>query len=59
MQFRSTTLDVNWSNPVNKDFENMIDSEDGELFGTFPEWFALEDICRSRTGNDILQYATK
>ena len=40
VQFRSTTLDVDWSNPVNKDFENMIDSDDRELFRAFPEWFA-------------------
>ena len=32
----------------------MIDSEDGELLGAFPEWFALENDCRSRTGNDML-----
>ena len=54
VQFRSTALDINQSNPVNKDFENMIDSEDGELFGAFPKWFALENDCRSRTGNDML-----
>ena len=54
VQFRSTSLYVDWSNPINKDFENMIDSEDGELFGAFPKWFALEDNFRSRTGNDIL-----
>ena len=40
VQFRSMSLDIDQSNPVNKDFENMIDSEDGELFGAFPEWFA-------------------
>ena len=54
VQFRSMTLDIDQSNPVNKDFENMIDSEDGELFGAFPEWFAQENNCRSRTGNDVL-----
>ena len=32
VQFRSTSLDVDQSNPINKDFENMIDNEDGELF---------------------------
>ena len=32
----------------------MIDSDDRELFGAFPEWFAQEDDCRSRTGNDAL-----
>ena len=32
----------------------MIDSEDRELFGAFPKWFALEDDCRSRTDNDLL-----
>ena len=42
------------SNPVNKDFENMIDKEEGELFGAFPEWFAMNDDFRSRTGNDTL-----
>ena len=54
VQFRSMTLDVNQSNPINKDFENMIDNEDGELFGAFPEWFAEENDCRSRSGNDTL-----
>ena len=54
VQFRSTTLDVDQSNPVNKDFENLIDSDDGELFRAFPEWFTREDDCRSRTGNDAL-----
>ena len=48
MQFRSTSLDVKQSNPVNKDFENMIDNGDRELFGTFPEWFAVENDCRSQ-----------
>ena len=55
VQFRSASLDVDQSNPVNKDLENMIGKEDGELFGAFPEWFALDDDCRSRTGNDMLQ----
>ena len=32
----------------------MIDSDDRELFGAFPEWFAQEDDWRSRTGNDAL-----
>ena len=32
MQFRRASLDVDQSNPVNKDFENMIDKEEGELF---------------------------
>ena len=32
----------------------MIDSDDGELFRAFPEWFAQEDDCRSRTGNDAV-----
>ena len=48
------SLNIDQSNPVNKDFENMIDSKDKELFGAFPEWFALENDCRSRTGNDTL-----
>ena len=39
VQFRSTSLDVDWSNPINTDFENMIDSKDRELFGAFPKWF--------------------
>ena len=52
VQFRSTSLDVDQSNPINKDFENMIDNK--ELFGAFPEWFALENDSRSRTGNDTL-----
>ena len=54
VQFRSTSLDVDQSNPVNKDFENMIDNEDRELFGAFPEWFAVENDCRSQSGNDTL-----
>ena len=54
VQFRSTSLDIDQSNPVNKYFENMIDNEDGELFGAFPEWFAVENDCRSWSGNDTL-----
>ena len=48
------SLNVNQSNTVNKDFENMIDSEDGELFGALSKWFALENNCRSRTGKNTL-----
>ena len=48
------SLNIDQSNPVNKDFENMIDSKDRQLFGAFPKWFALENDCRSRTGNDTL-----
>ena len=54
VQFRSTSLDVKQSNPINKDFENMIDNGDRELFGAFPEWFAVENDCRSWSGNDTL-----
>ena len=54
VQFRSMSLDIEQSNPVNKDFENMINSDDNELFGAFPEWFAHENDCRSRTGNNML-----
>ena len=54
VQFRSTSLDVEQSNTINKDFENMIDNGDGELFGAFPEWFAVENNCRSQSGNDTL-----
>ena len=53
-QFRSTSLDVEQSNPINKDFENMINSDDNELFGAFPEWFTHENYSRSRTGNNML-----
>ena len=45
VQFRSTSLDVEQSNPVNKDFENMINSDDDKLFGAFPEWFTHENDC--------------
>ena len=54
VQFRSTSLDVKQSNPINKDFENMIDNGGGELFGAFPEWFAVENDCRSWSGNYTL-----
>ena len=54
VQFRNTSLDVEQSNPVNKDFENLINSDDDELFGAFPEWFAQENDCQSRTGNNML-----
>ena len=54
VQFRSRSLNIDQSNPINKDFENMIDSEDGELFGAFPKWFVLENNCRSRTGNNTV-----
>ena len=54
VQFRNTSLEVEHSNPVNKDFENLINSDDDELFGAFPEWFAHENDCRSRTGNNML-----
>ena len=54
IQFRSTSLDVEQSNPINKDFENMINSDDDELFEAFPEWFAHENDCQSRTGNNML-----
>ena len=54
VQFRRASLDVDQSNPINKDFENMIDKEEGELFGAFPEWFAMNNDCRSRTGNETL-----
>ena len=40
VQFRSTTLNVDRSNPVNEDFESLIDSDDGELIRACPEWFA-------------------
>ena len=46
VQFRRTSLGVDQSNLINKDFENMIDSEDREFFGAFPKWFALEDDCQ-------------
>ena len=32
----------------------MINSDDDELFGAFPEWFTHENDCRSRTGNNML-----
>ena len=35
VQFRSTSLDVEQSNPVNKDFENMINSDDDEFLELF------------------------
>ena len=54
VQFRSMSLDVEQSNPINKDFENMINSDDNELFGAFPEWFAHENDCQSRTGINML-----
>ena len=54
VQFRNTSLEVEHSNPINKDFENLINSDDDELFGAFPEWFACESDCRSRTGNNML-----
>ena len=54
VQFRSTSLDIEQSNPVNKDFDNMINSDDDELFGAFPEWFTHENDCQSRTGNNML-----
>ena len=54
VQFRSTSLDVKQSNPINKDFETMIDNGNRELFGAFPEWFVVENDCRSQSGNDTL-----
>ena len=54
VQFRSTSLDIEQSNPINKDFENMINSDDDELFGAFPEWFTHENDCQSRNGNNML-----
>ena len=30
VQFRSTLLDIEQSNPINKDFDNMINSDDDE-----------------------------
>ena len=39
VQFRNMSLEVEHSNPVNKDFENLINSDDDELFGAFPKWF--------------------
>ena len=45
VQFRSMSLDIEQSNPINKDFDNMINSDNDELFGAFPEWFAHENDC--------------